>query len=256
MSRKLGALLSASAVLVAAVSAAVTVPATANPGYHYDEPPGGRFSAGPPYRFVTSLTGSHEPMRDGASRVLRTEHGYRFVSGGQHNRVKITETSAGVRIADARTKRFKKLPAACEKAKARRGSAAVCKIPGDVTAAQPLLVEVWPRLGNDHVDGSSLSSRFALTVLGDRGRELVRFGAGPDFFNGFRGADRVYGGAGNDWLRSGVGNDVVVAGPGDDQIMDLGGSDRLFGGTGDDRINGKGPGKDVIKGGPGDDITR
>ena len=46
---------------------------------------------------------------------------------------------------------------------------------------------MWPRLGDDRVDASTLPDSVAMTVLGDAGDDVVLFGGGPDFFNGFTG---------------------------------------------------------------------
>ena len=94
------------------------------------------------------------------------------------------------------------------------GIAAVCRVPAGISATAPLLLEVWPRLGDDYVDGSSLPDTFAMTVLSDAGHDVALFGAGPDFFNGFTGRDQVWGGAGNDWIRTGQEADLVWGGDG------------------------------------------
>ena len=62
-------------------------------------------------------------------------------------------------------------------------TAAVCPVPADVSAASSML-EVWPRLGNDCVSGSSLPAAFQISVVVDPDRETVYLGAGDDFVNG------------------------------------------------------------------------
>ena len=237
------------AVLVAAAMTAVTV-GTADGS---EAPPGS--DAGPPYDFVTELTGQFVtiPLKD-TGMLTRTEHGYRFRTGQQDSHLVVTVVDGGLRFVDTGTKTFKKLSPACQRKKARVGIAAVCRVPGSISVRLPLLVEVWPRLGNDFTDTSTLPATFAVTVLGDKGHDVARFGAGPDFFNGFSGRDLVWGGAGNDWIRAGLGNDAVGGGPGNDDIVAVEGRDTIRGGDGDDRLWG-GDGDDRLWGGAGADFV-
>ncbi|UMG93466.1 calcium-binding protein [Nocardioides sp. TF02-7] len=221
-------------------------------GYWYDTPPDGRYTAGPPYRFVTSImTDNVEPMKN-AAVIGRTKHGYRYISGQQHNRLRVTMTDNGkIRFADTGTRKLKRVAKGCKRVKAGKGVAAVCAMPS-ATRARPVLLEVWPRLGNDHVDGSTLPATIAMSVLGDRGNENVRFGRGPDFFNGFTGVDRVSGGAGKDWIRLGQDRDFAYGGPGADQIIGTDGRDQIKGGGGADRLDGNNH-DDRLVGGAGRD---
>ena len=236
------------AVAVAAAAAAVTV-GTATGGA---APPGS--NAGPPYNFVTELKGQlGTPPLKNQAMLIKTKHGYRYWTGQQNNHVVVKRVSGGLRFADTRTDRFKRRTPACDRKPTRRGIAAVCRIPSDISVARPLLVEVWPRLGDDYLNSSSLSALFAVTMLGDKGRDVARFGAGPDFFNGFSSRDRVWGGGGNDWIRPGLGNDAVVAGAGNDDVVGREGFDALSGGSGQDRLWG-GPGDDRLRAGAGVDF--
>lgn len=221
-------------------------------------PPNGPGTAGPPYNYTTELMvpGPAEPLVDQAS-LDRTEHGYRFRAGQQDTDLTITVTARGrLRFVDTGTKAFKDLVGVCKRRSVPTGIAAVCPIPPGITAARPLLIEVWPRLGDDHVDTSSLPETYAVTVLGDAGREVVTFGAGWDFFNGHTGRDVIHGGDGNDWIRVGKDNDLVYGEGDDDQIIDQddGGNDVLFGGPGDDRLGGN-SGIDRLVGGEGYDFV-
>jgi Ca2+-binding RTX toxin-like protein len=213
-------------------------------------------NAGPPYNYETELMGEDgpaTPLKDSAI-LERTEHGYRFRSGQQNGHLVVTRVDGGLRFADTGTASFKQPPAAaCQRKKVRVGIAAVCRIPGGLSVAAPLLIEVWPRLGNDYTDTSTLPATFAATALGDAGRDVAHFGAGPDFFNGFSSRDVVTGGAGNDWIRSGIGNDAVDGGPGNDDIVAKEGSDTVHGGDGDDRLW-AGDGDDHLGGGAGADF--
>lgn len=186
-------------------------------------------------------------------RLSRVRHGYLYRAGQQNSRLQITFSKDGLRFVDRGTKSFKRVARGCRQVPVRHRVSAVCRVPSTTSVDAPLLIEVWPKLGNGWVDGHTLSAAFAMTVLGDKGRERVRFGAGPDLFNGFMGVDRVSGCAGNDWIRPGPGRDVIDGGDDDDQIVDLAGDDLLMGGDGEDRIGG-GPGNDRIEGGAGKDL--
>jgi Ca2+-binding RTX toxin-like protein len=217
------------------------------------EPPAGA-NAGPPYHFTTELMGDYAELslKDQAM-LYRTKHGYRFHSGQQSSHLVVTRVEGGLRFADTGTKAFKKTSAGCHRQKGTKGVAAVCRIPAGISVRRPLLIEIWPRLGNDFTDTSSLPATFATTVLGDKGHDVARLGAGPDFFNGFSSRDVVSSGAGNDWIRSGIGNDAVNAGAGNDDIVAVEGSDTVRGASGVDRIW-TGDGDDHLSGGAGADL--
>ena len=254
MSKKLAAL--ALEILATATCAALALEPA--PAVARGTPPNGPGTAGPPYNYTTELVdpGPAEPLVDKAS-LERTRLGYRFRAGQQDTDLTVTVTPRGrLRLVDKGTKSFKDLARACKRRNTPVGIAAVCPIPAGISAAQPLLIEVWPRLGDDHVDTSSLPETFAVTVLGDAGREVVEFGAGWDFFNGHTGRDVIEGGDGNDWIRVGRDNDLVHGDGGDDQIIDQddGGDDVFFGGLGDDRLGGN-SGVDRLVGGEGNDFV-
>lgn len=233
------------AVLAAVVGSAVPAGTAAADAV----PPGGEGTAGPPYPYTTELMGQFEliPLKDQAM-ITRTEYGYLYRAGQQDTHLVVTPTTQGLLFVDTGTERFKRLGRGCAEQEAEVGVAAVCRVRKGVTTERPLLLEIWPRLGDDFVDGSSLPATFAMTVLGDAGTETVRLGAGPDFFNGFTGHDRVWGGAGNDWVRSGLDDDTVWGEAGDDQLVGVEGDDTFYGGEGDDRLGG-GPGRDRLDGG-------
>lgn len=226
---------------------------------------------GPPYDFPTELMGEGEgpdgtgviPLKNKAM-IDRTEHGYRYRSGQQDGHLVVTLTAEGLHFADSGTASFRSLGDGCSPRKASVGVAAVCAMPEGVTESQPLLLEIWPRLGNDYTDGSTLPATVAMAVLADAGNDVVRLGAGPDFANGAQDRDRIFGGGGNDWLRGGAGNDAVRGGAGADHIVSTDGSDTLFGGAGDDKLYGGGSqdrlyaglGTDIVNCGPGGDYAR
>ena len=238
------------AVLATAAIAAVTVGTAQG-----NEAPAGS-NAGPPYNYTTELMGEGGPALPLKDQVLltRTALGYSYRTGQQNNHLVVTRVDAGLRFVDTGTDAYKKpLSSACQRKKVRVGIAAVCRVPDTITVNQPLLIEVWPRLGNDYTNTTALPATFATTVLGDKGHDVARFGAGPDFFNGFSGNDQVYGGGGNDWIRTGLGNDAVEGGAGNDDIVAKEGRDTVRGGDGNDRLW-SGDGDDRLRGGTGADF--
>lgn len=240
--------------VLAGVAAVAVVALTPGPVVGNDVPPDGEGTAGPPYDYETALMGEYAliPLPDQAM-ITRTEHGYLFRAGQQDTHLVVTLTGDGrLRFADSGTAELKQLARGCRAEAVDQGVAATCRVPRWVSTTQPLLLEVWPRLGDDFVDGSSLPASYAMTVLSDAGHDTAFLGAGPDFFNGFTGRDRVRGGAGNDWIRTGDGADVVWGGAGDDQLVGTDGADRFYGEDGDDRLGG-GAGNDRLDGGGGAD---
>ena len=182
------------------------------------------------------MDGGAVPLKD-AAILSKTDCGYRYRAGQQNSHLVVTRVKNGLRFADTRTARFERLAPACRKIRGVKvGIAAVCKVRGTVTARRPLLIEVWPRLGDDFVDGSSLPNTFAMAVLGDAGNDVALLGAGPDFFTGAYGRDHVVGGAGDDWIRTGDDSDHVRGGAGNDYLVGGYGRDSLTGDTGVDQI--------------------
>ena len=196
--------------------------------------------AGPPYEFTTALIDGRQvgdPLT-GVAVIDRTELGYVYRAGSQNNHLVVTRVSGGLRFADTGTPKFKSLASDCRKVRAVKGVAAVCRVPAGITTELPLLVEVWPRIGDDYLDTTGLSAQFSVTMLGDLGNDVAHFGPGSDFFNGHTGRDRVTAGAGNDWVRTGDDDDVIYGGPGDDYLVGMMGNDVIWGEDGDDRLVG------------------
>jgi serralysin len=179
-------------------------------------------------------TGPVEPMKNKA-KIVRTKHGYRLTAGQQHSRLTVDLVKGRLRFHDVGTRSWKSLPRSC-KSKRARGVKALCAVPAGTTRSRPMLVEIHPRLGNDHVDGRTLPAAFEMAVLADAGRDIVRTGAGKDFVNGARHRDRIYTGAGRDWIRGGRGNDLLRGRAGNDYIVGQQGRDSIRGGRGKDRI--------------------
>jgi serralysin len=229
-SRARGAIaLLAGLVMAGATAGTATGATTPDPDY------------GPPYHYTTELMGQFGapiPLKNMAL-LTRTTHGYRYRAGQQNSHLVVTESGSTIRFRDRGTRRWKSaVPRGCHRQKVRRGIAATCRVPGWVTTGKPLLVEIWPRLGDDYVDAHTLPASVAMTVLGDEGDDTVRFGAGPDFFNGHSGTDVVDGGAGNDWIRAGLDDDLVHAGSGNDKVVGMQGADVIYGEDGDDKLYG------------------
>lgn len=194
--------------------------------------------------FITELI-DHNPhlAMKNAARIIKTKCGYRYRAGQQNSHLVITQQGNKLRFVDRRTDRIDVLAGPCTEIKGVRGIAAKCRIPSGYSASHRMLIEVWPRLGNDFVDGSKLSDTFSMTVLADGGNDTALLGAGPDFFNGAFHHDRVRGGAGDDWIRTGDHRDRVNGGPGSDYITGGYGDDTIVGGEGVDRLY-CGPGRD------------
>ena len=149
----------------------------------------------------------------------------------------------GLRFADTGTAKFNRLTPSCKEVRhVKKGVVAVCKVPAGYSPYKPLLIEIWPRLGDDYVDASSLPTMFSEAFLSDEGNDVGHLGAGPDFFNGGPGRDRVTGGASDDWLRTGEDNDRIWGDEGNDYLAGVDGSDAIDGGGGADQIYcGNGP---------------
>jgi hypothetical protein len=196
--------------------------------------------------FITELI-NRDPnlsMKD-AARVYKTTCGYRVRSGQQNSHLVIKQVGNKLRFVDRNTHRIDLLPAVCNRIKGVRGIGFECPIGSGYGVNNRMLIEVWPRLGNDFVDGSSLSAMFSMSVLGDAGNDTALMGDGPDFFNGAFNRDRVVAGGGNDWIRSGDGHDRVRSGAGADFVTSGGGDDFVEGGDGPDQLY-CGPGRDTV----------
>jgi serralysin len=233
----------AGAALVAGTGAGLTAAHAGQPA-----------DAGPPYEFTTVLRGqfAFTPLKN-AAMIRVSRHGYTYYSGQQDGDLTITKDGDALRFHDKTARRFEELGNGCREVNVAKGVGALCDLPNGITEARPLLLEVWPRLGDDYTDGRTLPATIAMSVLGDAGDDVAHLGAGPDFFNGAFGRDRVTGGAGNDWLRTGDDADRIRGGAGNDYLMGVDGADRIRGGSGDDRIGGD-RGRDRLYAGSGRDV--
>ena len=248
---RLGVLAAVATATLTALTAGTASGATTATGT--TTPTGGDY--GPPYVYTTALINNNplnaEPLPKTAW-ITRTALGYLYRAGGQDSHLTLTRVTGGLRFRDTRTAKLKPLPDSCKRRRVDVGIAVVCRIPATVSVSAPLLVEVWPRVGDDFVDGSTLPASIDMTVLADTGNDVAYLGAGDDFFNGHTGHDRVRGGAGSDWIRVGDDADTVRSGSGDDRIVGMDGGDRINGGDGVDRLEGM-DGNDVLDGGAGGD---
>jgi serralysin len=242
------------ALALAAVAATALGTATATAGVQTVAETHPPRPAGPPYDFTRALVDGRQVGKPltGVAIIDKTEHGYVYRAGSQDNRLTVTQVDGGLRFRDPATPKFRGLARACREVPVRRGIAAVCRVPGSITEEQPLMIEVWPRIGDDYLNTSTLPATFVATMLGDLGDDTAVFGPGPDFFNGHTGRDRVRGGGGDDWIRSGDDNDWIFGGPGNDFLVGMNGDDLIRGGDGDDHLAGL-DGDDRLYGGPGRD---
>lgn len=208
------------------------------------------------YRPPTELMGDGGPVipLKNAAMIQKTDGGYRYIAGQQNSNITVTAADGKLRLVDTGTRELRDIPSSCSRRSVPQGISAVCTIPSKFDGAAKMFVEVWPRLGNDVVDGSALSSEFRFWVLADAGFDTVYGGAGNDFVNAAQDADRVWGGAGSDWLRGGKGNDRMWGGTGADKLVGDDGSDALRGGDHDDRVGG-GAGSDLVHAGTGRDVA-
>ena len=184
--------------------------------------------------------------------ITKTSYGYYYDAGQQDTHLVLSLVNGRVRFADTHTDVIRSKPNGCNKKRARAGSVVVCRVPGNVSARNPMTLRVFTRLGNDNVKSTALPPAFKLYMLADAGRDVVRAGPGNDFINGAQNRDRMWGGAGNDWIRTGLGNDDITGGAGRDRLVGVYGEDTIHGGRGNDRIGG-GPGKDRLNATAGKD---
>ncbi|HET6562218.1 MAG TPA: hypothetical protein VFG72_10105 [Marmoricola sp.] len=247
----------AAAVVGVVVLGAVGTPAVARGGYPDPTLELPRMTApfpgvGPHRPYVQQiLIDTVTPLKDGAI-INRTSQGLLFRGGQQNNDLTVTHVEGRLHFVDSGTQSWKFLPRGCVRLDVPKGVGASCRVRNKFTIDEPMLVEVWPRLGNDTVDSSALPALFDISFLGDRGDDTAYLGAGDDFVNGAQDNDRVYGGDGHDWLRTGLGNDFIDGGADGDYLVGVAGDDTIRGGSGDDRIFGL-DGNDELDAGEGDD---
>ena len=218
---------------VAAALATTLSLALSTPTASADQPEG----YGPTHPFDDSIMpddGPQPKVTGHQALILRTNHGYRFISGAQGARLRIKVVNDRLRFRDTGLWSWKSLPGSCRKVRVSPGKAASCAIPEGASLDDPVLLEIRPRLGNDRVDGRGLPARFQMAVLADAGRDTLFGGRGNDYLGGATDRDRVYGGAGRDWIRGGDGADRLFGGKGGDWINGLKGRDRIRGGAGKD----------------------
>lgn len=203
----------------------------------------------------TELLGGGDviPLKN-AAMITKTDVGYRYRAGQQDSSLVVTLVDGRLHFADSGTAELRRFPNACRAEQVSVGIAASCKVPARYGEANPMFLEVWPRLGDDVVDGSALTAAFRLWVLADAGRDRVLGGAGDDFVNGAQDDDWASGGAGDDWIRTGIGRDEIWGDAGDDRLVGADGADKVYGGEGNDRLGG-GAGADRLRGDGGKDLA-
>ncbi len=186
------------------------------------------------------------PLKNQAM-ISKTEWGLRYRAGQQDSHLVVTRVGNLVRYRDTGTREWRKdgkaMPRSCDRETVATGIAATCRVPAAYSNGETMFLEIWPRLGDDFVDGSQLPANVRLWALGDKGHDTVFGGAGDDFVNGAQDNDEAHGGGGDDWLRTGIGDDTVWGDDGDDLLRTVEDNDEIHGGAGADEI-GCGPGDD------------
>lgn len=222
--------------VVAALATTTISLATSSTTATADQPPG----IGPSHPFDDSIMpddGPQPKVTGHQALVRRTNHGYRFISGAQGARLRVKVVNGRLRFRDTSVWSWKSLPGACKKLRVSPGSAISCRIPDGASLADPVLLEIRPRLGNDRVDGRGLPARFQMAVLADAGRDRLFGGRGNDYLGGATDNDFASGGAGRDWIRGGDGRDRLFGGKHGDAVVGMAGRDVVRGGKGDDRTS-------------------
>jgi serralysin len=193
---------------------------------------------GPSDPFDDALMGDGGPVLPLKNQgiIERTRYGYRLTIGQQDSHLAVTLVDGRLRFKDTGTRSWRGLPRACKAERVPTGIAATCRVPASTSDADPTLLEIRPRLGNDYVDARTLPAVFELAVLADAGNDTVLTGAGNDFINGAQNRDEVHGGGGNDWIRTGIGNDKIWGDDGNDYLVGSAGRDTIDGGAGVNRI--------------------
>jgi hypothetical protein len=214
----------------------------------------GPVTAGPasPGDRATSATDAAAARIVRPASLKRTRNGYHFDAWGSNNRVTVTLVDGRLRFRDPRPVRWEHLARSCRNIRIDPGIAASCRVPAGTTESNPLVLTLEMRLGDDHVDTSTLPARFRTRALLDAGVDEARTGAGNDFVNGAFDRDLVLTGAGNDWIRTGDANDRAFGGAGRDRVVGGRAADLLHGGDGRDSVEG-GPGNDTLYGDAGAD---
>jgi hypothetical protein len=189
-----------------------------------------------------------------AAMIVWTPGGWRYMAGQQDSHLTVTVANGKVHYVDTGTQELRKIPPVCSRQSVPHGIAAVCPVPAKFTETNKMFLEVWPRLGDDFVDGSTLGTKYRLWVLADAGFDTVYAGDGDDFVNQAQDDDQSWGGAGDDWIRGGTGNDTIWGGTGNDKLVSTDGNDDIHGGDGDDLVAG-GIGNDNLWADAGTDVV-
>ena len=198
-----------------------------------DQPPG--YGPSDPFDDSIMPDDGPQPSVRHQAKIVRTAYGYRLIAAEQNSHLRVKVANGRLRFRDTRVPSWKSLPAMCNRLRVSPGVGASCRIPDSTSAANPTLLEIRPRLGNDHVDARGLPATFEMAVLADAGRDTLYGGRGNDYLGGASDRDRAYGGPGRDWIRGGDGRDRLWGGADSDAIVGLSGRDMINGGSGKDR---------------------
>lgn len=188
-----------------------------------------------------------------AAIVRMSKYGFVYIAGQQDSQLRVRYNRRRNKLVfrDLGTERVKGMYRTCRQGRVEPGIVIACRVPTRFRDA--MFVQIWPRLGDDHIDGRGMPAHYRMWVLADAGDDTVLTSGGDDFVNGAKGRDVVESGDGNDWVRGGPGVDVLDVGAGNDKAVGDDGRDRLYGGAGEDKLYG-GRGRDRLYGGPGEDL--
>lgn len=213
----------------------LAAPTSAAPPGHPETQPDGYGPSNPFDDAIKPDDGPQESVRHQA-KVIRTAYGYRYLAAEQDTHLRLKVVDGRLRFRDTHVASWKSLPRTCRRQRVSPGISASCRIPDSASLADPLLIDVQPRLGDDYVDGRGLPAKFEMAVLCDGGNDTVFGGRGNDYLGGAMDRDRLSGGRGKDWIRGGDGRDRIWGGRHDDWLQGLAGRDVIRGGGGDDHV--------------------
>jgi hypothetical protein len=127
---------------------------------------------------VTELLGTGGPVipLKNAAMIVQTDVGYRYQAGQQNSHLTITQVGQQLLYTDTGTRELRDIPGSCSRQAVPTGIAALCTILAKFDADNKMFLEIWPRLGNDRVDGGPGND----TLWPDAGQDFALCGDGTD----------------------------------------------------------------------------
>ena len=116
------------------------------------------------------LIGGVIPLKN-ESIINLTSEGLLYRSGQQNSDMSVTHVNGRLQFVDKGTLAWKWLPPECTRISVPTGIGAQCDVPSWASTSGPMLLEVWPRLGDDVIDTSALDASVDVSVLGDKGND-------------------------------------------------------------------------------------